>query len=126
MVNDNVGDTLIRIKNGYLARKKEVLISYSKLNLAICNILKEEGYLNKVSKKPKEILVELKFDGKTPSMTDVKRISKPGLRVYKGKRELPRVLGGLGIAIISTPKGILTDKVARKEGVGGEILAHVW
>lgn len=127
MVNDTVGDTLIRIKNGYLARKKEISVSYSKLNLAICKLLEKEGFLNKVScKDAREILVELKFNGKDPALTDVKRISKPGLRVYKGKSELPRVLGGLGIAIISTPKGVLTDKIARKEGVGGEILAFVW
>ena len=124
---DTVADALIRIKNGYLARKREVTLSFSKLNLAICKVLEQEGFLSKVSSKDtREILVELKFNGKNPALTDVKRISKPGLRVYKGKDELPRVLGGLGIAIVSTPKGVLTDKVARKEGVGGEILAFVW
>lgn len=124
---DTIGDSLIRIKNGYLAQKTEVTLKYSKIVVSICEVLKKEGYIESAkSQNEREIVVALKYSGKVPSVADVKRVSKPGLRVYKGSKELPRVLGGLGVALISTPKGILTDKQARKEGVGGEILAYVW
>lgn len=127
MITDPIGDSLIRIKNGYMASKEEVELSYSKLILAIVTVLEKEGYVTKFkAEEQKKIIVNLKYAGRVPALTDVKRISKPGLRVYKGSKELPRVLGGLGLALVSTPKGILTDKQARKEGVGGEILAYVW
>ncbi|OGE30873.1 30S ribosomal protein S8 [Candidatus Daviesbacteria bacterium RIFCSPHIGHO2_01_FULL_44_29] len=127
MVTDPIGDSLIRIKNGYMASKEEVYLSYSKLILAIVTVLEKEGYITKFKvEEQKKITVNLKYAGRVAALTDVKRISKPGLRVYKGSKDLPRVLGGLGIALVSTPKGILTDKQARKEGVGGEILAYVW
>jgi len=128
---DPVADSLIRIKNGYLAGKDSVILSYSKLILAICKILVKEGYLGDVKEDKKSITVTLKYEGAThaarkAAVTDVKRISKPGLRIYKSKSNLPWVLNGLGIAIISTPKGVMTDKQARKERVGGEIMAYVW
>ncbi|HLC37727.1 30S ribosomal protein S8 [Candidatus Daviesbacteria bacterium RIFCSPLOWO2_02_FULL_36_8] len=123
---DPVADALIRIKNGYQVGKKLVNIKYSKLILKLLNLLKEEGYLHTVSEKDREIIVELKYSARKPAIADIKRVSKPSLRVYKGVTELPSVLNGLGIAIISTPKGLLTDKQARKEKVGGEILAFVW
>ncbi len=129
---DTVADALIRIKNGYMARKTEVVLSYSKLILAILQVLKTEGYiqgfkvLDAKNKSFLQLLVSLKYTGKKPVLSDMRRISKPGLRVYKGKKTLPKVLNGLGIAIISTPKGVMTDKQARKEGLGGEILAYVW
>lgn len=130
---DTVADALIRIKNGYMARRTEVVLAYSKLILAILQVLEKEGYIQgfKVLEDAKnknftQLLVSLKYTGKKPVLSDVKRISKPGLRVYKGKQALPKVLNGLGIAIISTPKGVMTDKQARKEGLGGEILAYVW
>lgn len=130
---DTVGDALIRIKNGYLASKPQVVLTYSKLVISICNLLKKEGYIAdfKEEKHPKngafiQILVTLKYDNRKPVLSQVKRVSKPGLRVYKGKNALPYVLNGLGIAIISTPKGIMSDKQARKEGMGGEVLACVW
>lgn len=123
---DNVSDTLTRIKNGYLAKKKTVELIYSKLILAICKLLQKEGYLASVKQEKGRITVELKYDSRKASLTEIKRISKPGLRVYKGKNDLPRVLNGLGIAIVSTPLGVMTDKQARKEGVGGEIMAYVW
>ncbi len=126
---DPVADALIRLKNGYLARKDKVNLSYSKLVLAICTLLEKEGYIGKFA-QDKEIkhnlVVTLKYDDREPVLTDVQRISKPGLRVYKGSKELPWVLNGMGIAIISTPRGVMTDKQARKEGVGGEIMAYVW
>lgn len=138
MVTDSVADALIRLKNGYLAFKPEVILSYSKLVVAICQLLQSEGYIEKfeVSKiegtTKQEIVVKLKYEtgfgtnGRRAAIADVKRISKPGLRVYKGKGSLPYVLNGLGMAIISTPRGIMSDKQARKEGVGGEIMAYVW
>jgi small subunit ribosomal protein S8 len=123
---DKVGDLLIRIKNGYMASRKEVVVPYSKLGLKICELLKHEGYITSCEEADREIKVGLKYEGKKPVLTDVKRISKPGRRVYKGNKLLPHVYEGLGIAIISTPKGVMTDKQARKEGVGGEVMAQVW
>lgn len=126
MSTDSVADALIRIKNGYLARKSEVTLSYSKLVISICKLLLKEGYLSEIKQEKNQLVVTLKYENRQCAVTDVKRVSKPGLRVYKNKKSLPYVLNGLGIAIISTPKGIMTDKQARKEGVGGEIMAYVW
>lgn len=126
MVNDPIADLLIRIKNGYLASKKEVMVPYSKLVFNLCLLLAKQSFVQKVEKEDKQIKVVLKYENKKPVLTDVKRISKPGLRVYQGTKGLPRVLDGLGVAIISTPKGLMTDKEARKEGVGGEVMAYVW
>lgn len=123
---DPIGDALIRIKNGYMVGRQEVLVKYSKLILSIVKLLEKEGYVGKVAKDGVQIEISLKYEGRSPSLTDVKRISKPALRVYKGAHDLPKVLGGLGIAIISTPLGILTDKEARKQNVGGEVLALIW
>lgn len=123
---DKVADLLIRIKNGYMASKKEVLITRSKLNLVICQLLKEYGYIENCQALEREIKVTLKYNNRQPALAGTTRISKPGRRVYKGKKSLPRVYGGLGIAIISTPKGIMSDISARKEGLGGEIMAFVW
>ncbi len=123
---DKVGDLLIRIKNGYMASRKEVEVSYSKLALAICELLKAEGYVAEVKHEERVIKVTLKYEIKVPQMTDVKRVSKPGRRVYMNSKSLPRVLNGIGVAIISTPKGVMSDKQARKEGLGGEVMAYVW
>lgn len=123
---DTVGDLLIRIKNGYMASRSEVKVSYSKLALAILELLKIHGYITSYKEDGHNIDVVLKYASKVPALTDVKRISKPGRRVYSNKGLLPRVLDGMGVAIISTPKGIMTDKEARKTGVGGEVMAFVW
>lgn len=124
---DPIADALIRIKNGYLARKSEVLLSYSKLVSNLCDLLAKKGYIESVEKiGEREIKVVLKYKDRLPVLTDVKRISKPGRRVYMGAKLLPRVLNGMGIAVISTPKGLMTDAEARKEGMGGEIMAFVW
>ncbi len=128
-MQDKVGDLLIRIKNGYMARRSEVSVLRSKLNLAICKLLVKEGFVKECEEGEREIKIVLKYEGlsrKNPALTDVKRVSKPGRRVYMGRKLLPRVQGGLGIAIISTPKGVMTDKTARKENVGGEVMAYVW
>lgn len=123
---DNVADALIRIKNGYSVGKQSVALNYSKLVLAMMKLLQNEGYVQGVEKKDREIIISLKYNGRKPAISDIKRISKPSLRVYKGISQLPFVLNGLGIAIISTPKGLMTDKVARKSKLGGEVLAFVW
>lgn len=140
MTTDSVADALIRIKNGYLSFKTEVILPYSKLIKSICEVLKKEGYIDSYqetaslkNEKIKQLLVTLRYEAesattsrKKPALSQVKRVSKPGLRVYKSKKLLPYVLNGLGVAIISTPRGVMTDKQARKEGIGGEILAYVW
>lgn len=128
---DNVGDLLIRVKNAYLARLTRVSLSYSKVNLAIAKLLEDQGYLTDVKEVPgkktfKMIEANLVYQGRNPMLTNVKRISKPGLRVYKSCQDLPRVLNGLGFAIVSTPKGIMSDRQARKERLGGEVMAYVW
>lgn len=130
---DVVADALIRIKNGYMAYKESVVLPYSKLITAICDVLKKEGYISdckteakKENKNLSQIVITLKYENRKPAITGVERISKPGLRIYKSKTMLPYVLNGLGIAIISTPKGVMTDKQARKAGVGGEIMAQIW
>lgn len=126
MTTDSVADALIRIKNGYLSRRVDVELNYSKLVAAICKVLIREGFITGAKEDGRKIAVVLKYDNKKPVLNDVKRVSKPGLRVYKGKTELPYVLNGLGVALISTPKGVMTDRQARKEGLGGEVMALVW
>lgn len=123
---DLVADALIRIKNGYLVGKQSVSLKFSKLIFKLMKLLQDEGYLQGVETKGKEIIVSLKYNVRKPAITDLKRVSKPSLRIYKGAANLPSVLNGLGIAIISTPKGLMTDKKARKLKVGGEVLALVW
>ncbi|MEK7616726.1 MAG: 30S ribosomal protein S8 [Patescibacteria group bacterium] len=123
---DTTTDALIRIKNGYLVGAQSILVKYSKLTLAVLKLLQKEGYLGKVDKKGNNLEVQLKYNGRVPSITNLKRVSRPSLRIYKGVNQLPKVMGGLGIAIISTPKGVMTDVDARKQNVGGEVLALVW
>ena len=131
-MSDPIADMLTRIRNANTAKHDTVDIPASKMKLAIAEILFNEGYIKKYEVVEdgnfKTIKVTLKYgqDKNEKIITGLKRISKPGLRVYAGKEELPRVLGGLGIAIISTNNGVVTDKEARKLGVGGEVLAFVW
>ena len=131
-MSDPIADMLTRIRNANTAKHDTVDIPASKMKIAIADILEKEGYITKYEMVEdgnfKTIRVTLKYgaDKNEKIITGLKRISKPGLRVYAGKDELPRVLGGLGIAIISTNKGVMTDKEARKENVGGEVLAFVW
>ncbi|MCH2057254.1 MAG: 30S ribosomal protein S8 [Thalassotalea sp.] len=128
MMTDPIADMFTRIRNGQSASKTAVTMPSSKLKVAIANLLKEEGYISDFSVeagvKP-ELTVELKyFEGKEVIET-IKRVSRPGLRVYKGSTELPQVLAGLGIAIVSTSKGLMTDRAARSAGLGGEIIGFV-
>ena len=131
-MSDPIADMLIRIRNANTAKHDTVDVPSSKMKLAIADILVEEGYIKKYDLIDegsfKTIRITLKYgaDRNEKIITGLKRISKPGLRIYAGKDELPRVLGGLGIAIISTNQGVVTDKKARELQVGGEVLAYVW
>lgn len=109
-----------------MASLESVEAPYSKLNMAIGKLLKERGYIQDLSKDERKIVITLKYENRKPVLTGVERVSKPGRRVYRGSKRLPRVLGGIGMAIISTPKGIMSDHEARKIGLGGEIMAQVW
>ena len=123
---DPVADALIRIKNGYQVGKQSVYVRYSKLTLRLMKLLQDEGYLEKTEAKGQEVIVSLKYNARKPAISGIKRVSKPSQRIYKGVSDLPFVLNGLGIAVISTPKGLMTDRDARKLKVGGEVLALVW
>src|SRR5574344_2733289 len=131
--NDPIADMLTRIRNANTAKHDTVDIPSSKMKVAIADILLNEGYIKKYELVDdehnfKNIRVTLKYgdNKKEKVITGLKRISKPGLRVYAGKDQLPKVLGGLGVAIISTTNGVITDKEARKAGLGGEVIAFVW
>ena len=132
MISDPIVDMLTRIRNANTAKHDTVDIPSSKMKIAIANILVDEGYIKKYDLVEDgnftTIRVTLKYgkDKNEKIITGLKRISKPGLRVYAGKEDLPKVLGGLGVAIISTNQGVVTDKKARELGVGGEVLAFVW
>lgn len=130
MITDPIADMLTRIRNGIGAKHESVEFPHSNEKEAIAKILLEEGYIlsyNVVNGKFKSIKVELKYlENGESVISGIKRISKPGLRVYAPKDKLPKVISGLGIAIISTNKGVLTDKTARENGIGGEVLAYVW
>lgn len=123
---DKVGDLLIRLKNGYMASRREVVVTYSKLTVAILELLQKEGYIGSFKVEGRGILVSLKYLGLSPAISDLTRISKPGRRVYRSRVLIPSVLDGQGVAIISTPRGVMTDRQARKEGLGGEVMAFVW
>ena len=130
-VTDPTADMLTRIRNANQMRYKEVAMPTSKLKVEIARILKEEGYIVDYKVKDDKVqgtlVLNLKYgEKKERVITGLKRISKPGLRVYAKSEDIPKVLNGLGIAIISTSKGIMTDKQARKESLGGEVLAYVW
>jgi small subunit ribosomal protein S8 len=130
-MTDPIADMLTRVRNANSASKEKVSIPSSKKLIEIARILKEEGYIvdfEVIDAAPvNELVITLKYGPKKQkTLRGLKRISKPGLRVYAGKDELPRVLGGLGTAVISTSKGVMTDRDARKAGVGGEVLAFIW
>ena len=126
-MTDPIADMLTRIRNANQMRNKEVSMPTSKMKVEIAKILNNEGFIEKYTVKDNTLTLTLKYAGnKERVITGLKRISKPGLRVYAGADEIPTVLNGLGIAIISTPKGVMTDKLARKNNVGGEVIAYIW
>jgi len=131
MVNDSIADMLTRIRNAQTARHETVSVETSVMKKAIAQILLDEGYISAFEEvengKNKDIVISLKYVNKNQKViTGLKRISKPGRRIYASCAELPKVLNGLGIVIVSTSKGVMTDREARKLGVGGEVLAYVW
>ena len=127
MVTDPIADMLTRIRNANQMRNKEVAMPTSKMKVEIAKILDTEGFIENYTVKDNILTLTLKYaENKERVITGLKRISKPGLRVYVSASELPTVLNGLGIAIISTPKGVMTDRLARKNNVGGEVIAYVW
>jgi small subunit ribosomal protein S8 len=130
-VSDPIADMLTRLRNASRARHTEVVVPASKSKREIARILLEEGFVADVREDQQDsramLHITLKYvDGRAPVLSDLKRISKPGLRVYAGKTEIPRVLGGLGLVIVSTSRGIMSGAKARKAQLGGEILAYVW
>ena len=132
MVNDTISDMLTRIRNANMVKHQIVQIPSTKMSIAIAEILKEEGFIEDFESysenNKKYLLISLKYIGKSRQsvISTIKRISKPGLRVYKNSKELPRVLDNLGIAIISTSKGVMTNLKAKELGIGGEVLCYIW
>jgi small subunit ribosomal protein S8 len=129
-LSDPIADFLTRLRNGSQARKAEALVPYSKIKVEISRILKQEGYISNYevdsTGEHPQIKIAFKYVNRTGALTGLKRVSSPGLRRYVGSQDIPRVLGGLGISILSTPRGIITGREAKKQNVGGELLAYVW
>ncbi len=130
-VTDQVSDMLTRIRNAALARQDHALIPASKLKLEVAKILKAQGYIQKYDlvddKRHGQIRIHLRYvQNREPVIAGLRRISRPGVRIYVDKDHIPRVLGGLGVAVLSTSQGVLTDREARRRGVGGEVLCYVW
>ncbi len=132
MVNDTISDMLTRLRNANLAKHQIVEVPSTKMTRNIASILLEEGFIQSFEEIGEsfnaQLLLSLKYKGKNrqPVITSLRRVSKPGLRVYANRKELPRVLGGLGIAVMSTSQGVMTDSKARHQGLGGEVLCYVW
>jgi small subunit ribosomal protein S8 len=129
-MTDPIADMLTRIRNAATARHPRVLVPASKMKLGLARVLKEEGYLKEIEilkDNPQGTLrLTLRYVDKKPVLTQLKRVSKPGLRVYSKKADIPRVRGGLGIAVLSTPRGLMTGSNAYKQGLGGEVICYIW
>lgn len=130
MVNDPVGDLLAQIKNASMVGKKAIALPYSRLKKEVASVLVQEGFLaglQVTGEKPKETLhLDLRFSGKLPVITGIQRVSKPGLRKYVNAKEIPVVVGGMGISVLSTPSGIMTGNSAKKKHIGGEVVCFIW
>jgi len=130
MVSDPIADMLTRIRNAVMVGHESVLVPHSRVKVAVAKILKEENFIEDfevVRSKPEQMIrVQLKYVDKQPAVIGLERVSRPGLRVYAGKGEIPRVYGGLGVAIMSTSQGIMTGKGAWRKKLGGEVLCYVW
>lgn len=129
-ISDPIGDMLTRIRNAQVARHESVAVPNSRIKAEIARVLKSEGFITDFElpgEKEKDIKIRLRYSGKrAPVVTGLKRISKPGLRIYTKAKDMPRILGGLGVAIVSTPQGVMTAAEAKRANVGGEILCYVW
>lgn len=128
-MSDPIADMLTRIRNAQVVNKTEVVMPSSKVKVAIANVLKDEGYIEgfavEANSGKAELKIDLKYYAGRPVIERLERVSRPGLRVYKGKNDIPSVMNGLGVAIVSTPSGVMTDRKARATGVGGEVLCYV-
>ena len=128
-MSDPIADMLTRIRNAQVVQKTTVLMPSSKVKVAIANVLKDEGYIENFAVTEEdgkaELKIGLKYYAGRPVIERLERVSRPGLRIYKGKDEIPNVMNGLGVAIVSTPKGVMTDRKARATGVGGEVICYV-
>ncbi|HLD11348.1 MAG TPA: 30S ribosomal protein S8 [Patescibacteria group bacterium] len=131
---DTIGDMLTIIRNGYLSKKKTVVVPFSRMKKELARIFQKEGYLDQVQENEKKtrnskvkiLTLTLRYNDGSPVLSGVKRVSKPGRRVYKGNDEVLRVLGGMGLTILSTPQGLMTNKEAKKKALGGEVVCIVW
>ncbi|MEW5774755.1 MAG: 30S ribosomal protein S8 [Thermodesulfobacteriota bacterium] len=126
MMVDPIADMLARLRNAHQALHQKVAVPRSKMKLAVCEILKNEGYILDYSAGERDITVELKYDGGTPLISGMKRVSKPGRRVYVGAQDIPSVQNGLGICVLSTSRGVLAGGEAKAQNIGGELLFEVW
>ena len=127
MVTNPVGDLLTRVRNAALARKPEVTAPYSKAKNAVAQVLKSEGYLSEVGRgENNQLVLTIALKRRRPVITGIRNISRPGLRIYRKAGNLPRPLGGAGVSIISTSRGVMTNKEAKKLGLGGEVLGEIW
>ena len=125
--NDPVADMLTRVRNAAGARHENVTVPVSRMRVEIARILRDEGFITSYEQpSPRELVLRMKYVGKLPAVAGLRRISKPGLRVYVGRDRIPRVYGGVGVAVLSTPRGVMTGDRAKRENVGGELLAYVW
>ncbi len=128
-MSDPIADMLVRIRNAQAVEKQSVSMPSSKIKLAIAKVLKDEGYIDGFSVQDRDakpvLVISLKYYSGKPVIERLERVSKPGLRVYKGRHDLPQVLNGLGVAIVSTPGGVMTDRKARSTGLGGEVICYV-
>ena len=123
---DPVADMLVAIKNGYLAKKVQILVPFSKFKYEIAKVLENEKFVGKTAKKDNQILIELFYEDGKPKITDIKRVSKLGLRVYEKSKNLKKIKGGRGILIITTPKGLMTGEQGKAKKLGGEVVCRVW
>jgi small subunit ribosomal protein S8 len=128
-MSDPIADMLTRIRNAQLVEKTSVVMPSSKLKVAIAQVLQDEGYVDGYAVKGEagkaELVISLKYYAGRPVIERIERVSRPGLRVYKGRHDIPQVMNGLGVAIVTTPKGVMTDRKARAAGIGGEVLCYV-
>src|SRR3972149_133175 len=123
---DPVSNMIVTIKNGYMAKKPSVSVPFSKFKLEVAKVLEKEGFIGKVTQQESKLQIDLIYDGRKPILTEIKRVSKPGLRIYTTSSSIKKVKGGLGLTIISTPKGVMTGSEARSKKLGGEVICQLW
>ena len=123
---DPVSNMIVTIKNGYMAKKPSVSVPFSKFKLEVAKVLEKEGFIGKVTQQESKLQIDLIYDGRKPILTEIKGVSKPGLGIYATSSSIKKVKGGLGLTIISTPKGVMTGSEARSKKLGGEVICQLW